>query len=159
MVCRKGEGGKREVGLGVVLPSLFPEQGYDQSTLKRDFFFFFPFFYNPVLFRFCFFRDACINLCYSVICPSGKGRLELFCVLMYTYTHNPALTLLLLRTSKELEFFLLFFFSLQWVLSVNKNCAIPVIFFRWIFTPHLLTARVSMAQTFLSFVKFGSAGK
>lgn len=39
MVCRKGEGGKREVGLGVVLPSLFPEQGYDQSTLKRDFFF------------------------------------------------------------------------------------------------------------------------
>lgn len=54
MVCRKGEGGKREVGLGVVLPSLFPEQGYDQSTLKRDFFFSLSF----------------IILCYSVFFSS-----------------------------------------------------------------------------------------
>lgn len=101
--------------------------------IKKRWFFCFSFF---LLWSCVIFSEMPAWISATLICPSGKGRLELFCVFMYTCTHNPVLISLLSRTNKELEIFLLslFFYLLLPIGAVCEQKTAMPIFFRWIFT-------------------------
>jgi len=139
----------------------FPERGYDQSTLKRDDFSFFLLW--PCLIQISFLQSCLHKSLLVSNLPIWEGRLELFCVPVYTYTHNPVLASLLSRTNKELEFFLLFLYfffvssSHCCLWTKTWHCAIPIIFSGGFSPPVISLLRVSMVQISLSFVKFGSA--